>query len=60
MTERTKLYVDMLKGLSLGFFGAVVFREYSLLANVIFFVLGSAFFGTAWVLTGKADRSKSR
>ena len=58
MTERTKLYVDMLKGLSLGFFGAVVFREYVLLTNVIFGALGIAAFGVAWFLTGKADRAR--
>ena len=58
MRERTKLYVDMLKGFSLGFFGAVLFRDFTLLANVLFTLAGLITFVTAWALTGRADRAR--
>lgn len=48
--------VDMAKGFSLGGFGAVLFRDFGLPADVAFAVFGSACFAVAWVLTGRADR----
>ena len=57
MTERTKLHVDMLKAFTVGFYGAVVFRDHPMIANVIFAVLGPAAFAGAWVLTERADEA---
>ena len=58
MRERTKLYVDMLKGFSLGFFGAVLFRDYALVTNVLFALAGLITFWVAWTLTGRTDRRR--
>lgn len=52
MTNRDKLYVDMLKGLSLGFLGAVLFRDFSFLAELVFFVAAGITFAGAWFLSG--------
>ncbi len=57
MKERTKLYADMLKGFSLGFLGAVLFRDYAITTNAFFTVAGVACFVGAWVLTGRVDRA---
>ena len=40
MDEERKLCVDLLKGVVLGAFGAVVFRESTLLESVLFTILG--------------------
>ena len=53
MSERTKLYVDMLKGLSLGFLGAVLFREFSFATDALFVVGSAVTFAGAWFLTGE-------
>ena len=58
MKERTKLYVDMAKGFSLGFFGAVLFRDFGFWTNMAFTVAGAGSFAITWVLTGCADRTK--
>ena len=42
MGEERKLYIDLLKGVALGSFGAVVFRESTLTESVLFTILGVA------------------
>ena len=58
MRERTKLYVDMLKASTVGFLGAVLFRDFSWPTDTVYTILGAASFAGAWRLTGTADRDK--
>ena len=42
MNEERKLFVDLLKGVTLGAFAAVVFRDAGLIEGVSFTILGAA------------------
>ena len=52
MSEREKLLVDMLKGLSLGFLGAILFRDFAALIDGLFFLGAGITFAGAWFLSG--------
>lgn len=58
MRERTKLYVDMLKAFTVGFLGAVLFRDFSLVTDAVYTILGMGCFAGAWILTGTMDRGR--
>ena len=55
MKERTKLSIDMLRVLSLGFLGAVLFRDFPFWIEFAFFLAASITFAGAWFIAGAED-----
>lgn len=55
MNEVRKLYVDLAKGVALGAFGAVVFRDAPLLEKLVFTIIGAAGVALAHALVRRGE-----